>query len=79
MQILIYIAISYLIIGVLLVWRDFFDTDYAYAPRYVSEPSAGSIIYALFRKPFIENNIFLLLLKVGILAFIIRFMVNYFF
>ena len=93
MQILIYIIISYLIYGASLVWRDFHGTSFVNAPMYVHKPSLGNLFFALLMRPFSANNVHLffptparmkilgiikLLIKVGVLGFILYFVFGLF-
>ena len=93
MQILIYIIVSYFLYGTFLVWRDFHGTSFVNAPMYVHKPSLGNLIFALLMRPFSVNNVHLffptpakmkffgiikLLFKVGVIGFILYFVIGLF-
>ena len=93
MQIFLCIIVGYFLYSAFLVWRDFRGTSVVNAPLYVHKPSVGRLIFALLTRPFIVNDVYLffpaparmkflgfvkLLIKVGILGFILHFIVGFF-
>lgn len=93
MEILLLFIASYFLYGGFLVWRDFHSTNFVNAPMYVHHPSLKGIIFALIIRPFSANaaHIFLpvpaqkkffgiikLLIKVGLIGFILQFIISLF-